>query len=167
MVYIKTHLGIKEITCVICEDTFTQEGPRQNTCTKSCARERARRASKKWYEEHREQVLGERCEKSRKFRETQTLQSIFNGTRNRAKDKGIDFDINLDDLGAPSVCPVFGEPFVRKTRMGMSIDRIDPTKGYIKGNVQVISKLANVMKNDASVDELRLFANWIKRNYPD
>jgi UDP-N-acetylenolpyruvoylglucosamine reductase len=46
-----------------------------------------------------------------------------------------------------------------------SIDKIVPEKGYIDGNVQVISLKANVMKNNATPDDLRRFAAWIRETY--
>jgi hypothetical protein len=66
----------------------------------------------------------------------------------------------------PKVCPVFGVPFNRrdKTR-STSVDRIDNRKGYVKGNIQIISGLANVMKNQATPAELLRFAEWINRCY--
>ena len=42
-----------------------------------------------------------------------------------------------------------------------SIDRIDSTKGYVKGNVKIISLRANMMKNDANLQELQKFCNNI------
>jgi len=46
-----------------------------------------------------------------------------------------------------------------------SLDRIDPTKGYVPGNVQVISDLANRMKQNASVEELLLFAKGVMNQH--
>ena len=42
-----------------------------------------------------------------------------------------------------------------------SVDRIDPTKGYVRGNVRVISYLANRMKSNATVDQLVRFSAWV------
>jgi len=65
---------------------------------------------------------------------------------------------------APQRCPVFGKPFVERgvgfTNWSPSIDKIDPRKGYVKGNIQVISLLANCMKRDATPAQLKQFARW-------
>lgn len=53
-------------------------------------------------------------------------------------------------------------PFDRNTRKyGYSIDRIDPTRGYTKDNVWVISQIANAMKWDSSHQERVAFAKWV------
>lgn len=36
-----------------------------------------------------------------------------------------------------------------------TLDRIDSNKGYIKGNVVVCTEIANIMKNDLSIDEIK------------
>jgi hypothetical protein len=71
------------------------------------------------------------------------------------------FDLKLEDIKIPKVCPVFKVPFQRNTPYAYSIDRIDSSKGYFKGNVQVISKLANAMKQNATQEQLKMFADWI------
>ena len=64
----------------------------------------------------------------------------------------------------PKVCPVFNKPLIKGDgahhRWSPSIDRIDPQKGYVRGNLQVISFLANAMKQDATPEELDQFSIW-------
>jgi hypothetical protein len=43
-----------------------------------------------------------------------------------------------------------------------SLDRIDPKKGYVKGNVAVISYKANRIKQDATPEELEAVASWLR-----
>jgi hypothetical protein len=77
----------------------------------------------------------------------------------RAKAKGIPFGISESDIPIPLACPVLGISLivggVTRSDFSPSIDRVDQTKGYVSGNVRVISWRANRLKNDASVDELR------------
>ena len=42
---------------------------------------------------------------------------------------------------------------------------VDSSKGYIKGNVEVISRKANIMKSDACPEELLEFAYEILERY--
>ena len=87
---------------------------------------------------------------------------VINDTK-RAKKKGIEFNLTLDDIPQiPVVCPVLGIPIIPNDGISApsdnspSIDRIDSTKGYIKGNIRIISNRANRIKADATVDELRM-----------
>lgn len=43
-----------------------------------------------------------------------------------------------------------------------SLDRKDPTKGYVRGNVAWISFRANRIKSDASQQELERILNYVK-----
>jgi hypothetical protein len=45
-----------------------------------------------------------------------------------------------------------------------SIDRIDSSKGYVKGNIQWISRAVNLMKNDMSENELLKIFDLIVEN---
>ena len=75
----------------------------------------------------------------------------------RAIAKGWEFNLTLDDIIIPEVCPILETKLTRgdhkrweSPENTISLDRIDPTKGYVKGNVRVISTLANTMKNNAT-----------------
>jgi hypothetical protein len=46
----------------------------------------------------------------------------------------------------------------------MSIDRIDPTKGYTEDNVQLVCAQVNMMKSDMSLEELYTFCEAILKN---
>lgn len=86
---------------------------------------------------------------------------ICKAAKQNAKTRNLEFNLEESDIIIPDVCPVFGVPFEYGTNYAASIDRIDNSKGYIKGNIQIISRRANVMKYDASPEELQKFANWI------
>jgi hypothetical protein len=64
-------------------------------------------------------------------------------------------------------CPLLGieltyAPFTGPTPQNYaSLDKIDPTKGYVPGNVQILSFRANSLKADSSLEELELLVkNW-------
>jgi hypothetical protein len=88
--------------------------------------------------------------------------SLLGLAKQRAKRTGLPFDLYLEDITIPEFCPVLKVKLESKTRFAPSLDKIVPSKGYVKGNVWVISKLANQMKSDASILELRRFAEWAK-----
>ena len=96
---------------------------------------------------------------------------ILNNAKKRAKTNNLDFNIELDDIIIPRFCPYLGielsssSPRGSSRRDVASLDRIDPTKGYIKGNIEVISHLANTMKNNATKELLITFANAVIKKY--
>lgn len=90
--------------------------------------------------------------------------------KQRAKNAGREFDLKFSDITIPTHCPILGIPLqVHSGSSGgkansPSLDRIDSQKGYTRDNIQVISHRANVMKADASVAELKVFAEWVLKN---
>lgn len=91
----------------------------------------------------------------------------------RAKEKNLDFDLDLDFLRsiAPDKCPVFGFDLGWQnwgSNGGVasydspSLDRIDSNKGYTKDNVQWVSWKANHIKNNSTADDLIAVAKWMK-----
>jgi hypothetical protein len=102
----------------------------------------------------------ERCEADRQWRHNNQVSALVISARKRAKKKGFEFSISSEDLEIPDVCPILGVKLVRKSRYAPSIDRKDSAVGYVPGNVWVVSRVANTMKNDATITELKAFGKW-------
>ena len=88
--------------------------------------------------------------------------------KSRAKQNNIPFNLTLEDITIPDTCPLLGIPLEIQPKKGYhpnspSLDRIIPEKGYIKGNVWIISNRANTLKNDASLQELELLVENLKK----
>jgi hypothetical protein len=87
-------------------------------------------------------------------------KKLVRGAKNRAKKEGLPFDLTENDIYIPDICPVFGYPLeigVNKKKVqpnSPSLDRIIPERGYVKSNIRVISYKANIMKNNASFEEM-------------
>lgn len=86
---------------------------------------------------------------------------LLERARRRAEIGGLPFGISLADIIIPSTCPALGIP-VRLTAgrspHSPSLDKIVPSKGYVSGNVRVISDRANRLKSDRDLPALRLLA---------
>ena len=92
--------------------------------------------------------------------------------RKKVKDKNIPFDITNKYIYSilPEKCPVFGTTFAYMVGNGTgiarsdspSLDRIDPKLGYVVGNIAVISMKANLIKQNASAEEIQKVAEWLK-----
>lgn len=83
---------------------------------------------------------------------------LWRAARARARKRGIPFDLLLEDIVIPPVCPVLGLPMDRP-----SLDRFDPTRGYTPDNIRVISTRANTLKSDGTVAELELVLAYMRR----
>lgn len=144
-------------------------------------KEKINEANKDWYEKNKESVKSKQLQYREQNKEAialmrkrwvieNYLRNKLNGSRGRAKARGLPFNIELEDLDLPDVCPVLGIP-LQISRSGSqssfspSLDKIIPERGYVKGNVQIISARANKMKADASPLELLLFAYWVLDNF--
>jgi hypothetical protein len=94
-------------------------------------------------------------------------KDAFVRKRVHAKRDGIEFDITIADIEWSTHCPVLDVELNWFATSGRaenspSFDRIDPTKGYIPGNVRIISWRANRIKNDGTAEEHRKIAEWIE-----
>lgn len=83
----------------------------------------------------------------------------------RAREKNMEINIDAEDILLVEKCPLLNIKLEycspKITKYSPSIDRIDNSKGYVKGNVQIISFLANKIKGTASINELVTFSENI------
>jgi hypothetical protein len=103
------------------------------------------------------------CVLSEEWRVENRPRTLLNYARIRARKKDMEFNLELEDIVIPDVCPVLGVKIVVKkgrSPYAPSVDRIDSSKGYVKGNICVMSWRANSLKRDATTDELRRLGAW-------
>ncbi len=145
-------------------------------------RERQRDACKRW----RAKNVERERERNREYAKTRVrnhasdyqkivwdkarwLRIALTHARHRAKKAGMDFDIAASDVEVPDVCPILGIELKinrgrnsRSNHDSPSLDRIDNSKGYVKGNVRVVSSRANSLKSDASIDEMEKILRYMR-----
>lgn len=118
----------------------------------------------KHYHRNRDRQL----ETKRTFKQRYPTEYILNSTRSRAKERGIEFNLEIEDIIIPDICPVLDIPlkFSDKGREENtpSIDRLNNDLGYIKGNVHIISWRANRLKNNQTIVEVRAILKYMEEN---
>jgi hypothetical protein len=153
--------NIKKENCVSCGTHLIEKiNWRKTSITRKCSKCLSD-SRKEYYKENKERII--ELKKERELENPQKL--MFIRVKTRAKRRGIPFNLELSDIVIPDKCPIFNIPFVfgKKSPHNASLDRIDPSKGYVKGNVIVISYRANSIKNDATPDELRQVADYVDK----
>lgn len=91
---------------------------------------------------------------------------LYNRAKHSAKQRGIEFTIVQADIVLVDKCPLLKVPLTYgaleegDAASRPSLDRIDNAKGYVKGNVQVVSARGNILKRDATLEELTKLGEW-------
>lgn len=87
--------------------------------------------------------------------------------KSRAKKENLPFNLGAEDLKPyPIHCPVLGVQLNYSGIKGKrdpnraTVDRVIPKKGYVRGNVVIISWRANLLKSDSTLDELRALVKY-------
>ena len=138
----------------------------QTEC-KACNTSRQR----KWVSANRERYRELNNSATRTKRKSSPERQILWSARARAKKRGLEFNLTVEDIMIPAVCPVLGIPIIHYLGDGdgarrpesPSLDRINNDLGYVQGNVIVISWRANRLKNDASIEELRAIVRFYEQ----
>lgn len=126
----------------------------------------ARRAT---YRENNREVIRERM---RAYYQKNADFAVWTNLKTKAKKRGIPFDIEPEDVRAPEFCPALGIKLGRgrehqEIGSSPSVDRLVASKGYVKGNVIVVSYRANRIKNDATMQELRAVADFYEKLFAE
>lgn len=125
--------------------------------------------NRKWRAKNKERLSISKAIYDKKHSIERKDVKVLYGIRERARKKGLACDLTLEDISEYSVCPVFGFELVRgegKPQFNSpSVDRIDSSKGYTKDNIQILSQLANAMKQNATPEQLIAFAEWVLKTY--
>ena len=107
-------------------------------------------------------------EAAKKVKAAQTARplAILRAARQRSVLHKLENNLDMSDIVIPEYCPLLGIPILFKGKKvhdgSPSLDRIDTTKGYIKGNVWIISHRANTIKSNATLEELQCIAKNLK-----
>lgn len=127
-------------------------------------KERIQKQNKEWVIKNKERnkELARLSWHRRKNDPNNIKKMLLRWAESRAKKKNIEFSLLEEDIIIPEVCPIMNTSFDRNSkRYTYSLDRIDPTKGYTKDNIWVISQIANAMKWNSTKEEREKFANWV------
>lgn len=137
--------------------------PRRNRASKY--QSQCKSCEKKYHKNYTKRDNPSRSSEARKaYRRNNPSVMLFTNAKLRAKQKGWEFNIDRSDLVVPKLCPVLGIELIPgagcSSPNSPTVDRLDNTKGYIKGNVAVISRRANHLKNDSNLAELKKIVAW-------
>ena len=84
--------------------------------------------------------------------------NMWSNAKRRALKSGVPFNIDIEDIFVPEMCPILGIPLSVNANVpsdsSPSLDRVNPVLGYTKDNINVISYRANRLKNSFTHEEL-------------
>lgn len=156
------------------KSSYSRDGRKKECIT--CAKKRqASPAWLIWKRDYRARNLP-RCRElsqqaNERRRRDRPLVSLLMAAKQRSGLKGWDFTLKVEDLGEiPDFCPVLGLRLEvqtgRATDNSPSLDRIDNTKPYEKGNIAIISKKANMLKGNGTIEDFERLISYMKSRLP-
>lgn len=139
------------------------------------------RRNKEWREKNKDKLREYeksdfRKQKSKEWRERKRAEDRFRfvwyAAKRRAKTADVAFTISKQDIidifPSDGKCPMLGIQLQFNNKISQdnspSLDRVIPELGYVAGNIQLISYRANRIKNDATLEELKMIVAFLDRN---
>lgn len=107
--------------------------------------------------------------KTKRWRELNPEKYIYWLAHSRAKEKQVPFTIKVEDIKIPKFCPILGIPLFRGKIIvcpnSPTLDRLKPELGYTPENIAVISRRANELKNNMTLEQVEVLYRWMKAEY--
>lgn len=139
-------------------------------------KEKQKAFNTEYYSKNRETFLARNKTNRKRINEQRMLHrknnptwQIYRSAKARARKIGIDFSIEESHIFIPEFCPALGIKLIPNIGNGggasdasPTLDRIDNNKGYVVGNIHVISYKANRMKTNSSLEELKLLVSYLE-----
>lgn len=113
----------------------------------------------------RPEVKAKASEQHKRWRVRNYQRNWLKRTEQRCRKYGWPFDLTIEDLEIPEVCPALGIPIIPNDPQkwqSPSIDRINPELGYTKGNIAIISFRANQVKSNSTIEEMEKVLKYYK-----
>jgi hypothetical protein len=106
-----------------------------------------------WYKKkNRDKIRLQNKKATKVYREKHPERIMLYNAKYRAKRFSVPFSLTEADVPIPKFCPILGLKLEKQRDVhknnSPSIDRINPKRGYVRGNVQVVSHRANYIKNN-------------------
>lgn len=136
--------------------------------------EKQKKNSDTWWIKKRDEILSETGvlydNPTAFLNKTQKVESpehyLLRRAKSNARKLNLPCDLTVDDVAMLDRCPVLGISLFfsdnQQADNTPSVDRIDPNKGYMKGNIVVVSWRANRIKNNGTPEEHRLIYEFYK-----
>ena len=94
-------------------------------------------------------------------------------SKRRAKLKNLAFNLSSDYLEKifpkTCICPILGYKMkvanINLGKLSPTLDRINPRLGYVKGNVEFVTNIANLMMTSANGRDIKKFVKWATKRY--
>lgn len=127
--------------------------------------EKKSEASRKWYLNNKEKMKEWYKKRYYKRKLEDPIGYLLNRVKIKATREKREFNLTREDIVIPAVCPILLIPIrlndERMNKNSVSIDRVDNSKGYIKGNVKLISLRANAHKSDMSKEDIQRLYEYV------
>jgi len=147
------HCHYRNRVCQVCQKSFVPTTSRQRRCL-ACA---------PVFNQKQENIY------RANYRRVRPECRLVESAKATAKAKGLPFNLTSDYVRSiwNETCPVLGIRLKKgsgyRVDESPSLDRIVPARGYVIGNVHVISWRANRIKNNGTVEDLMKIAEYMSR----